>query len=342
MVREGSFIHFGDDKLLVGDICGGLRSLIALLALGALVAYISPVKTWAKIALVLLAGPVAVLANIARIFFLCIVGYFYGSEFAAGKVHDFSGILIFAVAIVLFLMVEAPLRNWATRPETEQEASGEPATPLPGGGIWLAIAVVLLAVTTGGHVAIARAQARAAETAGQQIQLDIPARIVDYEQIGADAEIDDRTQELLETSLILIRDYGAPSRNRRIQLTVVHAGTTRRSLHFPEVCIVGSGYEIRDQYTAPVGVLFNARRLVLVQGDQSQAVLYWFKTGDSFTGNFFANAGYWALNQLMFKTPTSSLIKLATPIGPDGEVAAFNALEDFASKLTPELRSAIR
>jgi hypothetical protein len=36
-VRAGSYIHFRDDFLVVGEVCGGLRSLIALCALFALV-----------------------------------------------------------------------------------------------------------------------------------------------------------------------------------------------------------------------------------------------------------------------------------------------------------------
>src|SRR5262249_23499137 len=92
MVREGSYIYFQrghiTDRLLVGDIWGGLRSLIALLAIGAVAAYISPTKNWARIFILLLAGPIAVISNVFRIFFLCVVGYFYGSVIAGGKVHD--------------------------------------------------------------------------------------------------------------------------------------------------------------------------------------------------------------------------------------------------------------
>ncbi|MEA3365961.1 MAG: archaeosortase/exosortase family protein, partial [Candidatus Hydrogenedentes bacterium] len=54
---------------------------------------------------------IAVLTNILRIFGLCVVGYFYGSEVAAGTFHDVSGILIFMVAFICFFSLEGVLRK---------------------------------------------------------------------------------------------------------------------------------------------------------------------------------------------------------------------------------------
>ncbi len=113
MLRDGSYIYIGDDRLLVGDVCGGMRSLIALLALGALVAYMSETRWWAR-AVIFLASPIiAVVANLLRITFLCLVAYFGGSELASGWVHDISGVLIYLVAIGLLLGLDGVLRKVA-------------------------------------------------------------------------------------------------------------------------------------------------------------------------------------------------------------------------------------
>jgi len=114
MLRQGSYIHFKDDHLLIGEVCGGLRSLIALLALGALLAHLSKSRAWARIGLFLMSVPVAIGANIFRIFFLCVVGYVFGSARAGGWVHDVSGILIFVVAFAMFLALDTFLRRVAT------------------------------------------------------------------------------------------------------------------------------------------------------------------------------------------------------------------------------------
>ncbi|MCC6694578.1 MAG: exosortase/archaeosortase family protein [Candidatus Hydrogenedentes bacterium] len=116
MIRDGSFVIFGNDRLLVGEVCGGLRSLIALLALGAVVSYVSRAKPWARWLLFFLSAPVAIAANVTRIFFLCIVGYHWGSAVAAGRVHDISGILIYATAAILLVSAEQLLRKIAPLP----------------------------------------------------------------------------------------------------------------------------------------------------------------------------------------------------------------------------------
>jgi exosortase len=121
MVRDGSYIAFGNDRLLVGEVCGGLRSLIALLALGAVIGYMSKARNWARFALFLLSAPVAILANVCRIFFLCVVGYVWGSSAATGRVHDISGLAIYAVAAVALSALELLLRRVAgkaVRPES--------------------------------------------------------------------------------------------------------------------------------------------------------------------------------------------------------------------------------
>lgn len=119
-VQDGSYVFLGTtDRLMVGDVCGGMRSLIALLAFGALMAYISKTRGWARIAILLISPAVAIAANVARIFFLCVIGYFFGSEWATGKVHDASGIGIFACAFVLLFGAEALLRKIAPAPETK-------------------------------------------------------------------------------------------------------------------------------------------------------------------------------------------------------------------------------
>lgn len=113
MIHDGSYIHFGDDSLLVGDVCSGMRSLIALLALGAIMSYISESRAWARVAILLVSAPIALIANLVRIFFLCVVANFWGSDVASGWVHDVSGLLIYVVALAMLLGLEMVVRNLA-------------------------------------------------------------------------------------------------------------------------------------------------------------------------------------------------------------------------------------
>lgn len=341
LVRSGSTVFWsteaGSDHLLVGDVCGGLRSLIALLAFGAIMAYISKTRPGARWVMFVLSGPIAVVANVFRVFLLCLVGYFFDSKTAAGTFHTVSGYLIFVVAFILFFALERQLRRIAPAAPTPPAPAVPPRFEKGGAPLKNYIAVGILLVATGGtHFAILNKQAQGGLAQPVESLNEIPSRIADYVQVGADEEIDERTAAVLETSTILIRNYVSPS-GRPVQLIIVYAGSTRRSLHFPEICLTGGGWELREQFMTRVGILFTVKRLVLVRGLDQQAVLYWFKTGDHLTGNYFLNAAHWARSQLTFGSPTSAMIQVKTPLEPGQEEEAFAVLEDFATKLYPVL-----
>lgn len=203
------------------------------------------------------------------------------------------------------------------------------------------ITSVVLVVALALHVTIVRAHERAASAAPEPSLFDIPSVIGPYKQVGPDIDPGNRVRELLQTNSILTREYVSPG-GWPVELMIVHTGLTRGSLHFPEVCLVGQGWEIREQYSAPVGFLFTAKRLVIFRGDRSQAVLYWFKTGDRLTGNYFLNTLNWIVGKLTFKEPSSSMIRLSTVIGRQGEEVSFRVLEDFATQFEPILLEKVR
>ena len=198
------------------------------------------------------------------------------------------------------------------------------------------LTIIILLLTAVGYWYIAFAQDAAAKMSPPQNVMNIPRQIGQYKQVGEDQEASEYVKKVLRTSTILKRDYYSHN-GRPVSLSIVYAGTTRASLHFPEVCLVGQGWDVREQTTMPVGFSFVARRLIIVNGNYTQAMLYWFKTDDKFTGNFFLNSWHWAHNQLLFNPKASAMIKVSTPIINQEKEIAFSALEDFSEKLTPIL-----
>lgn len=199
------------------------------------------------------------------------------------------------------------------------------------------VAIVLASASVHWAINLKRDWAAAVDT--PTVNLNLPTVVGPYRQNGEDIDPGDDVRKALETSDILMRYYTAPN-GAPILVTIVYAGQKRRSLHFPEVCLVGQGWEVEQAYSAPVGIEFEGRRLVIFRGDDKQAVLYWLKTGKHFTSSTFVNALLWGKEQLLFGTPTSSMIKLSMPIlkemGQDEE-KAFAILDDFASRLGPIL-----
>lgn len=118
-VREGAVLHFRSGEMVIGDICSGLRSIIALLAFGAFYAYISNFSIPKKILIFLISMPIAIIANIIRIIVLCIIAEIWGVEKTGGMVHDISGISIFVVAFALLFSFERVLRLFDKKPAVE-------------------------------------------------------------------------------------------------------------------------------------------------------------------------------------------------------------------------------
>jgi len=108
-VRDGSTIHTAHSYLLVEDPCSGIRSLIALIALGTLMAYLSNLSRTRKIILFLSSIPIAIFSNVIRIVVLTLVSETYGAKIATGKFHDSMGIVVFVIAFLSLALVKKVL-----------------------------------------------------------------------------------------------------------------------------------------------------------------------------------------------------------------------------------------
>lgn len=95
----------------VADPCSGLNSILAMMALTALYANFtqkSLVRQWALFAC---AVPLAMAGNIFRICTVAVFGRLVGREFALTLYHDYSGLLVFPVAILLMVALGGLIRS---------------------------------------------------------------------------------------------------------------------------------------------------------------------------------------------------------------------------------------
>lgn len=112
--RSGSAIYSmaaGGFSFDVADPCSGIRSLLALTALTAVYAYFTQKTLIRKWLLFLAAIPLAIAGNIARIVVVGIVAEAFGEQLAMGLFHDYSGYVVFSVAIGLMLGVGSLLNT---------------------------------------------------------------------------------------------------------------------------------------------------------------------------------------------------------------------------------------
>lgn len=102
IARTGVTLVIGQYQLLVADACSGLNSLFTLEALGLLYMNLMAYKSRARnIALAIMIVPISFISNITRVIVLVLITYYFGDEAGQGFAHDFAGMVLFVVALVL-------------------------------------------------------------------------------------------------------------------------------------------------------------------------------------------------------------------------------------------------
>lgn len=111
VARDGLLLSMGGTDLFVSQPCSGFRSLITFFALGMVYIHLSRGTLLKKGILFLSVIPCALLGNLVRIITLCLITYYAGEEAAMGFFHNFSGLLIFFIMIICFLLIETLLEK---------------------------------------------------------------------------------------------------------------------------------------------------------------------------------------------------------------------------------------
>jgi len=104
--REGAVVHLARTSLTIDDPCSGIRSLISLLALGALIAYISKTSILKKGVLFVAAIPIAIFTNVLRVCALILAAHWLGGNWAMPEhwFHTASGMGVFGVSMILLFL----------------------------------------------------------------------------------------------------------------------------------------------------------------------------------------------------------------------------------------------
>ncbi len=111
VLREGNMIILPNISLEVVEACSGMRSLVSLMALGTAAAFIFLDGYPRRCALIAVTVPIAVLTNIFRVFVTGILARHVGPEAAGDFFHNFAGLAVFGMAMVLTGLAVLALRH---------------------------------------------------------------------------------------------------------------------------------------------------------------------------------------------------------------------------------------
>lgn len=268
----------GNFAIDIADPCSGLRSLFALMALTAGYAYFTQ-KSWLKRGILfLLSAPIAIIGNVARIVTICLVANFADKDFALGFYHDYSGYVVFAVAIALMVAAgefvsHLPLGKIKT-PSTSSGSTLVGHLPLKvfhkvlmcGFSLMIASSMVFQIFTPEPVYAEAP-------------NIEFP--VIEGFSISELGPSESELEQLPEDTIILKRLYESID-GKVFLVSAVIGGKNRLSIHRPELCMPAQGYFMSDTRTINSGGI-DWRTITLSRQYKDEATL-------SYT--FFNQDGY--------------------------------------------------
>ena len=248
VVQQGTMIGAADGSFAIdiAEPCSGLRSIFALMALTAGYAYFTQPTWLRRLALFALSVPLAVLGNIMRILSICIVANCASPDFATGFYHDYSGYVVFAVAILLMVAAGEAISRLAGRAKGGRPAGGEPA----GGGEERSASRVLVPALA--LALIVSAMVFQALTPKVTLAQAPDVRLGEIE--GFEMRVEEAAESELtvlpEDTAIEKRSYSGDGREYLV--TVVVGGRSKSSIHRPELCLPAQGFRMARPRTVEV------------------------------------------------------------------------------------------
>lgn len=103
--RSGVNMRVGDFDFQVAEACSGLSSLVALIGVTAVFAYITRLPNAYKWLLFALAVPIALAANVVRVTTIALVAVQWGEDAAMNAYHDYSSPVLFVAEICLLFLI---------------------------------------------------------------------------------------------------------------------------------------------------------------------------------------------------------------------------------------------
>jgi exosortase len=251
VIRRGTMIaaENGSFAIDVAAPCSGLRSLFALMALTAAYAYLSQ-RTWPRRALLFaLSIPIAIAGNVMRILSICLVAAVASSEFATGFYHDYSGYVVFLVAIVLMVSAGEIISRYRRKSAPADSAGGDgekPTADSPGLWGWTLSVVFAFALSAAMAVLSSSSQPTLAEPSAKRLK-----EIASYtsQSVGpSEAEINILPKDTQFDKRIYTGTLG-----ENFNVSMVIGGRSKSSIHRPELCLPTQGFLMQQARTATIG-----------------------------------------------------------------------------------------
>ena len=257
-------------RLLVEEACSGVRSVTALVAAAAFVAFLRGFGPIRGVVLLSIAVPVIAAVNVLRVVGSGVIQEAFGSGYVEGPWHDAFG----CVAVLAGLTLTLGLARLLGTPAVAVVTPGAVAAPAGSGwpiaaGVAVGVALSVAALGLG-----YRSEGRADEVAPlAAMSLSLPP------WSGEAGEVPAAVTELLAADRQIHRVYtDAVGAEASVWVFYWGTATAIRGYHSPDLCWGNRGFEVTDGWVDNVGpVAATAREFR--QGSERQVVVSWTQEG---------------------------------------------------------------
>jgi exosortase D (VPLPA-CTERM-specific) len=359
--REGNVIDLGFTQLQVVDACSGLRYLFPLLIMGILLAYYYRAALWKRLLLVLSTIPLTLVINSLRIALTGIIYAHLGAVAAEGFFHGFSGWLIFMVsfAVLLAEMKILSLKKKVFSKSEKKDLSFKKKMDLKlktsnfklktsnltlktflNSPQFVAAAVLLL-LTIGISSGVEFRQKIPVGKPFSQFPLTVGTWEGTRQYMGQEfiTELD-----LSDYTMIDFKSGG-----KHVDFYVAYYESQRKgeSIHSPETCLPGSGWEFEQAGKAEVALkdphrLVTVNRATMEKSGDRQLSYFWFPARGRILTNIWELKFYTFWDSLMRQRSDGALVRLITPVLQGEQVEdAEKRLQEFTKQIVPVLEEFI-
>ncbi|MEI6209327.1 MAG: exosortase A [Desulfuromonadales bacterium] len=352
VMREGNIIMFPTTTLEVADACSGIRSLISLLAIAVAYSFVmktSPLRRWI---IICSAVPIAVATNSLRVIVTGILAQWWGARAAEGFFHEFAGMAVFVLAMVMLVAFGAAVKGG--KGETGKQACGETASPEVFSSSHLHIDASPAVTPLSLHPLYRFITVFALLTVAALIitfhkDMDVPTnrpfsqfpQQVQAWKMSSRSEFSADVLQALKPTDYLYHQY-KDAAGQTVSLYVGYhgGGEGGGEIHSPKHCLPGSGwYEVstRQGVLDTPGGSINIVRAVYQKGESKELFLYWFQVRDRSITNEYSLKIAEIMNSALYRRRDASFIRVSVQVDANIDQATARG-EQFIRDFEPLFR----
>jgi exosortase len=122
--RQGNSLTINGNPVLIAEACNGLRMVFPLILVSWLFAFVTPMKNWVRLLIILLSPITALVCNVIRLI-PTVLMYGYSTKEAADQFHNYSGWAMFPIAFLLLMFVVSFVKALGFEVRDDEDDDGQ-------------------------------------------------------------------------------------------------------------------------------------------------------------------------------------------------------------------------